>query len=254
MLDNSLTELLLKSVREAMDEGANQKGFQLGQNNFRFLSERGKYVMNVNRHFNRICSIIEDLDKIEIFLRRFSGGTFLKENGINQLAYTQYHIEVLIHKIHTILEIKKLMINEVYEFGIAEKDCSWDLLKNKIKSKNIRLYNILNSYYAVFKQIIEARHLNTHRGIFNDIEKDDLDRNVGIYEGFKKLGLEIDDEFKEMMPRFVLDWQVKNYRKSKLKLVRESRKHIENFAKIFFDSLSKEFKKRKEIKKIHGGM
>ncbi|MEZ4956697.1 MAG: Cthe_2314 family HEPN domain-containing protein [Saprospiraceae bacterium] len=251
MYDSRLARNILEATNEASDEATKAEGYNIMKNNYHLLSERGKYVMGVFRYYNRILSVAEDLDKVQVFLRRFPNTKYLKENGINQLSYTQYHIEVAIHKVHTILELKKLMINEVFELGLSERDCSWDLIKDKPEIKGGKIYGILNSYYTTFKQMINARHLNTHRGIFKDSEKDNLEVKVSIYEGFEKYDIEIDDEMKRAIPKFILDWKVKEFRKGKINLVIESKKIIEVYVKTFFDEINTEFEKRRKEKTRH---
>lgn len=143
------------------------------------------------------------------------------------------------------------MINQVYELGIKEKDCHWDTMKNNPKLKGSKVYKILNSYFANFKQIIDVRHLNTHRGTFKDSKKDDLESELGLYEAYEDLNEEVDDEVKRMFPKFIIDWRVKEYRKEKMKFVKETKKVIEAYVKNFFDEISLEFEKNKNIKKTH---
>lgn len=248
MYDSRLARNILDATREAYEEATKAEGYDLMKKNYHLLSERGRYVISVFRYYNRIISIAEDLDKVQVFLRRFPNSIYLKENEINQLSYTQYHIEVAIHKVHTILELKKLMINEVFELGLSERDCSWELIKDKPEIKGGKIYRILNAYYATFKQLINARHLNTHRGIFKDLEKDDLEVKLSFYEEFEKYDIEIDDEMKRAIPKFILDWKVKEFRKGKINLVKESKKIIEVYVKAFFDEINTEFEKRRKKK------
>lgn len=245
MQNNKLVESLVESVKEAMDEVSKVEGHDIMKNNYHLLSERGKYVMGVFKYYSGILSIVKDLEKTEVFLRRLPNSKYLKENGISGLQYTQYHLEVFIHKVHTLLEMKKLMINEVYELGIKEKDCNWDLIKVRPEIKGKKIHKILDSYYATFKQIIDARHVNTHRGVFKDSEKDDLESALFLYEGYEKYGLELDNEIKKAFPKFIIDWKIKGYRKGKIKLVKDSKKKIEVYVKNFFDEMTPEFEKRK---------
>ncbi|MBS1249613.1 MAG: hypothetical protein MAG431_01193 [Chloroflexi bacterium] len=199
-------------------------------------------------YFTKINEIVNNLKYIEVFLRRFPARKFYEENDINQLVYSQYHFEVFMHKIHTILELMKLMLNAIYELGIPERDCSWDNLKDRDEIKKSKAYPILNSYYSKFKAVIDARHLNTHRAVFNDAKKDRLDVSYGIYNAYEELSLEIDDEYKKNMPKLVLDWRIKDYRKNKLKLVEGSKKVVEKHVKMFFESIADEFVKRRDYK------
>jgi hypothetical protein len=248
MLENKLTFELLDSAKKASEEVEKHKEFKLGQNNHHLLSQRGKYVMENFGYFKKICEVVSSIKYIEVFLRRFPNKKYYEQNDIDKLVYSQYHIEVFMHKIHTILELMKLMLNAVYELGIPEEDCSWNRLKDIDEIKNSKSYPILNSYYSKFRLIIEARHLNTHLAIFNDAKKDRLDVSRQIYDGYEKLSLELDDDYKQAMPKWILDWEIKDYRKEKLKLVMDSREVAEEYAKIFFESIADDFVKRRDNK------
>lgn len=240
---------LLESVKQVTGEVREDKNFDANGNNYDLLSEKGKYVMGVFRQFNRLSDVYSDLSKVEIFLRRFPASKFYRENDINQLSYVQYHIEVFIHKVHTILDLQKIMVNEIYELGFSEKKCTWENISKREDMNGTKVLTILNSYFKTFNQVIQARHLNTHRGIFKDEKKDDIAINLDIYEGYRKLGIEIDDEFKRMIPRFVIDWQVKNYRNDRLKLVKSYIEIINQHIELFLNEVYPEFKKRKELKR-----
>lgn len=211
-----LIKFLLDTVRVAQEEATENKEFK----NFHLFSEKNKYIMNVFRHYNRILDFNDDIKKVEIFLRRFPNSKFLKENDIDELTYIKYHIEVLFHKIHTILEIKKLMINEVYEIGLTEKNCSWENLKKERKLKNNIPMIILQNYFKTFKDIIVARHYNTHRGYYYDEKEIDIGAALNIYKLSEELNIEIGEDLKRIMPKFYLKYKLKKFKNEKVVYVK----------------------------------
>jgi hypothetical protein len=182
---------LLDSVNDALEDAKNHKDYNILKNNFHLFSEKNKYVMNTFRYYNNITEFNEDIKKVEFFLRRFPNSKFLNENDIDNLTYIKYHMEVLFHKIHTILELKKLMINEVYNVGFSEKNCSWENLKKHSKLRNKAPVQILKNYFKTFKYIIDLRHLNTHRGFYDDENSIDISIPLNIYKWSERDGYDL---------------------------------------------------------------
>lgn len=59
------------------------------------------------------------------------------------------------HKIHTILEVMKLAVNDIYEINLPPKDCTWDNLKNNPIFKGTKSKLIIEAYFFTFKHIIK---------------------------------------------------------------------------------------------------
>lgn len=123
-LNNELTLLLFKLSNKNRIDISKRDGYDNKKNNHHLLTEQEKYVINTMDQTFKIQGLIEQLYFIKVFIRRFPFYTFYKENEINQLNYIQYHTEVLLHKIHTITEIMKLILNQVYLLKLTPKNCT----------------------------------------------------------------------------------------------------------------------------------
>lgn len=105
-------------LEKTMEEVKNHPEYDFNKNNYHLNSEDGKLALIVLNYTSTLKELIVDLRRVEVFIRRFSNKSFYNENDIDELDYIKYHNEVFIHKIHTILEIKKLAINKIYKIGV----------------------------------------------------------------------------------------------------------------------------------------
>lgn len=219
--------------------------FKIGQNNFHLLDNSEKYVSRVSKINGDLRRVFEQINSVRIFVRRFPNKKFYYENGIGELDYIQYHTECLIHKVHTILEIMKLTINEVYCLEVPKKECNWNTLTSKL-NKNTPCLKIIDVYYKVFNDFIESRHINTHRGIYNDDEKETIEMDYGLdlYQISYNLNYDLGEDFKNQFPKFMIEFKIKELRKNRVKLINETEKNINDLLKAFMTSLNDEFKRR----------
>jgi len=135
LLDNEFTIYFIKVFVDSIKDIDKRNGFSYSSNNYNLLNEKERYLTDIQRYHTNLIYTIEQIDYIRVFLKRFPAKKFYQNNNINQLSYIQYHIEVLIHKIHTISEIMRLLVNEVYMLKIDPRDCSWKKLVSKIGKK-----------------------------------------------------------------------------------------------------------------------
>ena len=194
--------------------------FKIGENNYHLLSNNGKEASLVFNYMMKVYGLITDLERTHTFIKRFPLKEYYESNDIDQLDFIKYHYEVFIHKIHTLLEVKKLWLNDFYKIGLKEKDCSWDKLKTYTKIQKSPTKIIVDSYYKTFEHTIQFRHLNTHRAFFQDTKNEELKSDLIIYNGFKKYGIEVGEDFKRIRPKFIVDFQIKKYRKEKLEYIK----------------------------------
>lgn len=242
LLDNPFTRNLLNTIVATIKDADKRDGFVFGKNNNHLFNEQEKYILRINKLHNTLIHTIEQISHIEVFIKRYPNKEFYQKNNISQLTYIQYHIEVLLHKIHTILELMKLLVNEIYELNIDSKDCSWKSLISRLDKKNPSL-KIIDKYYKTFEKVIDFRHANTHRGIFNDSEKDEieLDYGLSIYEQHERLGIENDIEFERMFPKFMINYKLREYRKNRIRLINKFKSIIYDLELEFLTSLNDKF-------------
>jgi hypothetical protein len=235
---------LMKNVSTALKNLEGAKGFIIGENNHHLLSEVDKYHSRVFRIQNALTKTAEQLGQIRIFLNRFPLKKYYFEKGISQLEYVQYHTEVLFHKVHTILEIMKLLVNEVYQLGIAPKDCSWRELTKKIPRKTEPMKN-LDLYFKTFEDLIDRRHSNTHRGYYEDQEKDDIDLKYGLaFYRLEQEGHRIDEELKNNLSMPLINYMLRQHKKKRVELIDTCIKENERLLSVFLESLFDEYRQQ----------
>lgn len=245
-LNNPFTISLLHCTSKAVIDLRKKADFKPGKNNYHLLKILEKYISDVGKVNSELKSVFEQIQFIAIFLRRFPNKKFYYENGIGELEYIQYHTEVLFHKIHTISEIMKLIVNEVYCLGIERKDCNWRKLNQKLPKETPCLI-IIENYYETFKEYIDYRHLNTHSGIYIDDEKDSIEKDYGLYIYLiaKSLNQEVGDDFKRAFPKAIIDYKIKALKKERISFINEVENKINEQLKSFLTSLNDEFVSKK---------
>lgn len=238
-----LRELFLDFFEKSRKEATEHQDYDINKNNnYHLLSESGKKASRVFKYMNLLLDLLSDLEKTHTFIKRFPLKEYYEKNDIDQLDFIKYHYEVFIHKVHTIIEVKKLWLNDFYEIGLKEKDCNWKNLKGKKKLQKSSAKIIIENYYKSFEHIINFRHLNTHRGFYIN-DKEFLKTDLLIYNGFKKLGIEVSDDFKKMRPKFIVEHQIKLYRKEKLEYIKNGIDVARKYSELFITIILTEFLK-----------
>jgi hypothetical protein len=240
--DNSFSNHLIDLMSEFLKNGDKRDGYDINKNNYHLLNEKEKYRQRVWGLYCKMNNSIDNITHIKVFLRRYNR-EFLFKNGIDDLSYIQYHLEVLFHKVHTILDLMKLMINEVYRLDISPKECSWDSLESRLNKNKEKPLLIINKYFTFFKNIIEMRHLNTHRGLFIDDKKEEIEINYGfglykMVEGSYSAKM---TDVLNVIPINAMKHKVKVYRSERIEFVQEVHFHIMTFAQEFYTSLYEKF-------------
>ena len=215
----------------------NRKGFSFEKNNYHLLSSTEKYIMDIFNLYNRLNELYKDLERVIIFIKRYPDAKYYESNNIDKLAYIKYHTEVYFHKIHTILEVMKLILNCVYELRIAEKDCTWNKLKNNSKVNQTKAYKIIELFYKSFEKIIEARHRNTHRALFNSGVDLDLEAALDIYKLSNELDLGVDLEFMRAYPPMLVNYELKLHRKERVDFMQKSNKAAKHYYDMFINEI-----------------
>lgn len=227
-----------------MDKSFGHKDYDIKQNNYHLLTKRGKYLSGISSLSARMVEAISDLDKVLVFIRRYPDAKYLNINRIDNIDYIKYHLEVLTHKIHTILEIMKLMINEVYELSISERDCSWDNLKIRKELENTDVLKLLELYHKTFKGLIEARHLNTHRATDIDPVTNNMKSTLSLLRMDYEYSNLLNQETLNKFTPFLLRHEIKEYRKERVSYVKSVKDGVKYYTDIFKNIVLKEANRR----------
>ena len=241
ILNNPFTLFLMEQVFLFSEDIPKRKGFSFDNNNRNLLTKKEVYLLNIQSYQFNLNIVVEQIEHIEVYIRRFPQKKYLEENNINQLAYIQYHTEVLAHKVHTVLEIMKLLVNEVYKLGIAKKKCSWINLIEAV-DKEIPPMKLIARYYSTFKNLIELRNLNTHRGYFIDKSKNEIELKFGLslHDLNKNNKVKTDLELSKLFPKYLIKYKIKEHRKQRLNYVKTTRTTIIKLVQKFLTTLESE--------------
>lgn len=234
--------------RESMNQVQKHPSFSLDKNNHHLLSQTEKEALSILKFTNKIFGLITDLERTHTFVRRLPLKDFYEKNEIDQIDYIKYHFEVFVHKAHTILEVKKLWLNDFYKIGLNEKDCSWNNLKGNAKIQASGTKRIVEAYYNSFKSIIEFRHRNTHRAYFDEKESFELQLDLQMHKHANQFDPSIKDDLQEITPEFIVNYKMKKYRKDKLHLIETSIKAARTYSNSFIDHIIVAFLKELGIK------
>jgi len=237
---NTFTRNILERTHHAQEAAiARGEGIE-GENNWHTLRIDEKYIMRVFNLYVRLDHVLEQLQHVSIYLKRFSPASYYEKENINGLIYTQYHMEVYIHKIHTVLDLMRLMVNRVYEFNIADENCTWSVLKDYPGIKGSIVESILNSYWVTFKDIINGRNLNTHRGWFEDSDIERLSSPLFLIIKNKEYELNI-PEFKEKDIEYSIRHRVQKLRLKRSMEMQSTNKIVYEFINRFYEAINKIF-------------
>ncbi|MDQ7948452.1 MAG: Cthe_2314 family HEPN domain-containing protein [Pedobacter sp.] len=234
-LMNFFSQRLQEDMSNALKNFQHREGYIDAENNHHLLNEDEKYTSRISRIQYSISKTSEQLGHIRMYINRYPFRKHYLANGVSQLEYIQYHIEALYHKIHTIHEIMLLMINEVYGLGLSEVKCRWPNLVKKLSQTEPPMEHA-HRYFKTFENLIGLRHLNSHRGYYEDEEKDQIDLYYGVF--FYKeqaTGRKIDEETMKMFRPALTRYKLIEYKKKKVQLVdliiSENNKLLEAFLK-----------------------
>jgi len=236
-----LRNFFIEYLEKTMSYAKNHPEYDINKNNYHLHSDNAKLALTILNFTTKLKDLIFDLKKTQVFIQRFPNKKFYEENEIDQLAYIKYHYEVFLHKIHTILEIKKLAVNEFYKIGLDEKDCSWKNLKNQPKLKNKPVSTIIEFYFKSFEHIIKHRNLNTHRAFFGDKKNEELSFDYSIYKNAEKYGYDVGEDFRRIIPKTFLNYLIKDYRKEKIDYIKNGTQIAENYIEQFETIILTEF-------------
>jgi hypothetical protein len=130
------------------------------KNYYHLLSDNSQFVIDFIDFTYKLDKLINDLSVVESLIPTY---LLVKIKNVNEIEYINFQLEVLYHKIHTILEVLKLLVNHVYDLRLSEKECDWNKIRELKKKINPYAFDIIEKYYKSFSSIIHVRHLNTHR-------------------------------------------------------------------------------------------
>lgn len=100
----------------------------------------------------------------------------------------------------------------------------------------------LNDFFIKFTKIIEFRHLNTHKGHYQDKEMDEIDLLFGVtLSKLERESFNLEEKCGERIPKRVSEYFVRQHRSKKHRQVDEVICHVNESLKLFLESLNPPF-------------
>lgn len=243
----ALRRVFFSYIHKVSKKVSQHPNYKPEENNYDILSSNQKLSFRIVEYTSKLNGLLSDLNKTHVFIRRFSDKKYMEKNEISNLSYIKYHYEVFMHKIHTILEVMKLAVNDIYEIKLPPKDCTWDNLKNNPIFKHTKTKLIIEAYFFTFEHIIKHRHLNTHRAYFGDKTNKDLSVQYNYYRDAEEYGFELQDDPLTPIRKDFLNQKVFRYRKERLKYIEEgteiAKKYVYDFESILINEFMNKFRK-----------
>ena len=229
---------LMEDQHKLSDNVGKKKGLNLWSESYHVLTVPEKKITATFNYVTDLITMISDIHTTYRLINRFPAKSYLEKHDISELEYIKYHYESYMHKVHTILEIMKLIANEVLNINLPAKDCNWNNLITDEYFNKSKCKRFIEDYYTDFKNIINYRHLNSHRGVFEDKEMDEISFTLNAYRWSKKHNMEIEDEYKRAFPYFYLQIKLNRFKKDKFNELVNAEQKIFEHVKKFLESLN----------------
>lgn len=134
---------------------------------YRFLKiyEDVRGILNASFGLNIALSLIA----------QFPSDDYMRQYRYTAKGYALYHYSVICHKLSTIRDIYRKIVNHVCEFNIdtyRNDNVSWKKLEAQLKKdpKYSQILQCLNSFQKQFDRYIEDRQRSSHEGVvYNNI-------------------------------------------------------------------------------------
>jgi hypothetical protein len=197
-----------------------------------------RYDMDVFYRLNNIIDILNDIDNVKFFLKKYPFSKKLKNNKITKTIYTTYHLEVYFIKIAGLRDRLSLLINTVYDLGLPDKEVKIYLLSKMKQLKGSSLIKLLEKFNKELEMIgiVEGRNLIAHNANYDDEKL----KVIRMYEMVKDKVEGAEDLADLMMQTYIIE---------KLKIIKKNKEFVENFLEIFLNEIKVEYDKKLAIMK-----
>ena len=121
---------------------------------------------------------VDGIRVVRAFIRRRPTKAYLRKHELNEVKYYEYHYASFLHRVHTIVEVMKLVANYAFSINLSARDCKWENLKVSEDFANSTMRRVIDSCYVKLNVHIQLRHLSTHRGNIQNTAMGSLDAEL----------------------------------------------------------------------------
>jgi len=231
---NINTEIIKKNPLTGEDVKRFREGKKPRKWNNTSQSER--YCIDIFQKMMEILDTIEDLKAVQIFLRQYPYPKTLRKNKITRSVYFGYHIEIYFIKLASLRDKMALLLNEVFNLGLPDKEAKIDLISKMKQTKEKSTIKFLKDFSDSINGVTRLKNIIVHKGRYDDKHLLEL----RMYEML--------DDNKKVIPSGFLKIMASLYINKKRKIFKKNQKKIDRFLDKFFLGLNKEFDR--EYKKL----
>jgi len=127
--------------------------------NLEYGNEFEKYIKRISQRWWLLKDYLFSLDKIgTVFTRNFPVTDF------EEMEWWQYNYENFVLRLSATLDQISKLTNEVYSFGLKEKDANWSSVRDKVKAQNSHCAECIGNLQKYLEPYIVERHIVAHCG------------------------------------------------------------------------------------------
>lgn len=145
---------------------------ETGETRFRGTTEWPEhtfYDLNVFRNMAAITTVFDRLADVQRFLQHLPSSEALREQGVSQERWVQYHYATHVVLAASVTDLCLLLVNATLRLGYPERLCSFDTIKSNFWCEKYGVVPHLESVNKATQKYRERRNRYLHRGESMDI-------------------------------------------------------------------------------------
>jgi len=125
------------------------------------------YILRVSDVIVEINNLLDNLEYCEIFLNSYSASAAWKKK-YDWSHYIRYHYEVWIMNLVRLYERILILVNEVYDLGVEDKQVNYRTISSNRHLENTGTLKLLKKIDDALNNIRAARNQVLHRSMYDD--------------------------------------------------------------------------------------
>lgn len=188
---NPLTFFIVSFFKEIMSKNLVNEKIDLSK-----LSPLERKINDLSRLSFALNESLDCIENSYLFMQHFHDmKTVCDGNGINEVNFINYHVDVFIHKVSTIHDLIFKLTNALYDLGLSDRKCDWNhILKKKEIISNSSFFHFAQTYYDFLSKLIKLRNESTHKGVLNNPYMKEVDPILAAIKGYEKYGGKVSTE------------------------------------------------------------
>lgn len=198
------------------------------------VGTKERYIKEVGYYIGQVQNQIERVDQAGILINSYPKIKAWRDS-YGRFEYFQYHMEQYYIGVSGIMDRLLLLVNQVYELGFKDRGTRYSHITERLAERGVPdMESALVQLCNALKGIKQSKNSYTHLVRFWEREL----WNIGVFEYVLKHKPNMDPNgfFKQD-----LMFDVRMYRKAKLKLILENEKELIKMIEGIYEILNKEY-------------